>query len=41
MVRRNLGYEESRFKEQMQSLLIALHFATPEQLYLALHDAKG
>ncbi len=41
MVRRNLGYEQSRFKEQLESLLIALHFATPEQLYLALHDAKA
>ncbi len=38
-VRRNLGYDNSSFRMQLEGLLIALHFATPEQLYLALHDA--
>jgi DNA-binding NarL/FixJ family response regulator len=38
-VRQRLGYDEVSFRLQLESLLIALHFATPEQLYLALHDA--
>ena len=41
LVRRHLGYEETSFKALLESLLIALHLATPEQLYLALHDAKA
>lgn len=36
-----LGLDDNAFRHKLNELLIALNFATPEQLYLAIHDAEA
>jgi DNA-binding NarL/FixJ family response regulator len=40
-VRIEMGVTQSAFQEKLNLLLVALHLATAEQLYLALHDSKA